>query len=87
MSNVEGKNVFGGRIVKDRVGALSGGFDLRDRRQFVEIEDRHRAGASVADETAMQIGRDRDPMNAVGFWDRADNLLMIDVDDIDAIAV
>jgi membrane-associated phospholipid phosphatase len=74
-------------VVEDRIGIVTGSLHLADHSQLVEIEDRHRARASVADEAATQIGRDRDAMYAFSFRNRSDDFLMIDVDDFDAIAV
>ena len=84
---IEREYVLRRRIVEDGVGIVAGDLHFGDRRQIAEIENRHRAGAAVADEAAAQIGRDGDAVHAFGLGDRADDFLMIEVHDLDAIAV
>src|SRR5580704_10426518 len=79
---VERKNTFAGGIVKNGVRVFSR-LDLADRLQGCEVKNCDRALAAVADETASQLGGQRDAVHARCVGNIADGLAGIGVDDHD----
>ena len=74
-------------VVKNRIGVISGRLHFCDGCELVEIKDGHRSAAPVADEAAMEVGRQRDSVHTLGLGNRSDDLALVDIDDFDTIAV
>src|SRR5262249_48667398 len=59
------------------------GRHLANYRKRLQVEDRHVVAAAVADEAAVQLGGDRNPVNARRIRNVANDLVRVDVHDDD----
>jgi len=72
-STVEGENAFRARVVVDRIGVQAPGLDRINGLEGLQIEDDDGIGPTRGDKAAVQIGRQRDTVDAQSVGDVADD--------------